>query len=291
MNLHLIDRRCFLRAGTTAIGTLAASGLPGRQGRAEPAGRLDRIGLQLYTVRHDFIRNVDETLAAVARVGYSEVELFSPYAPQGWTPGRLRSALDQAGLSAPSTHVGGNLLQNGWEKHLEAALVLGCRYIVCGSPERDALHTMRDWHELADLLNRAGEAARKAGLQLGYHNHDFEFVPVEGQIPYNVLLAKTDPALMQLELDLYWITKAGGDPLAYFERWPGRFFAVHIKDMDATPQREMSDVGAGIIDFARILAKSRDAGFKHYFVEHDKPAPPALESVRRSFAHLQELRF
>jgi hypothetical protein len=84
MNLYLIDRRCFLRAGTTAIGTLAASGLPGRQGRAEPAGRLDRIGLQLYTVRHDFIRNVDETLAAVARVGYSEVELFSPYAPQGW---------------------------------------------------------------------------------------------------------------------------------------------------------------------------------------------------------------
>jgi hypothetical protein len=94
MNLHLIDRRCFLRAGTTAIGTLAASGLPGRQGRAEPAGRLDRIGLQLYTARHDFIRNVDETLAAVARVGYSEAELFSPYAPQGWTPGKLRSALD-----------------------------------------------------------------------------------------------------------------------------------------------------------------------------------------------------
>jgi hypothetical protein len=139
MNLHLIDRRCFLRAGTTAIGTLAASGLPGRQGRAEPAGRLDRIGLQLYTVRHDFIRNVDETLAAVARVGYSEVELFSPYAPQGWTPGKLRSALDQAGLSAPSTHVGGNLLQNGWEKHLEAALVL---VLLCHKPESGPIESI-----------------------------------------------------------------------------------------------------------------------------------------------------
>jgi sugar phosphate isomerase/epimerase len=291
MDPRPIDRRRFLRAGTAAVGMLAASGFPGGQGRAEPAGRLDRIGLQLYTVRQDFGRDVDATLAAVAGVGYAEVELFSPYAPQSWTPRALRNALDRAGLSAPSTHIGGKFLRGDWGKHLEAALVLGCRYIVCGSPEREGLHTLRDWHELAGQLNRAGEAARKAGLRFGYHNHDFEFVPVEGQVPYDLLVAETDPMLMQLELDLYWITKAGGDPFTCLERWPDRFFALHVKDMDGTPERGMADVGAGTIDFPRILAKSREVGIGHYFIEHDRPAPPALDSVRRSYAYLRQLRF
>src|SRR5687768_11299234 len=111
-----MNRRRFLHAGATAIGALAASGFVSGHGHAKPASRLDKIGLQLYTVRQDFIHDVDATLAAVARVGYSEVELFSPYAPQSWKPSALRSALGRAGLSAPSVHVGGNLLRSGWNQ-------------------------------------------------------------------------------------------------------------------------------------------------------------------------------
>ncbi len=112
-----------------------------------------------------------------------------------------------------------------------------------------------------------GESCREAGLRFGYHNHDFEFETIDGQIPFDVLLDETDPGLVDFELDLFWITKGGEDPLRYFERYPGRFTLCHVKDMAAGG--EMVDVGAGGIDFAAIFARAEQAGLKHFFVEHD----------------------
>jgi sugar phosphate isomerase/epimerase len=286
-----MDRRHFLWTSSATMGGLVASRAVPAFGQSQGLRHLDTIGLQLFTVRQDFTRDANATLAAVADIGYTEVELFSLYAPEAWTTRDLRTALDRAGLAARSAHVVSALLYRGWERHLEVASALGCQYIVCATPASGERRTLRDWHEMAQLFNRVGEMARQAKLQFGYHNHDFEFARLEGQVPYDVPLTETDPALVQFELDLYWITKGGGNPLDYMSQWPGRFFAFHVKDMDATAQRGMADVGAGIIDFAKIFGHAEHAGIKHYFVEHDTPAPPAIESVRRSYAYLQKLRF
>ena len=156
--------------------------------------------------------------------------------------------------------------------------------------------TVDDWHRIAERFNQAGKAAQAAGIQFVYHNHNFEFAPLGDQLPYDLLLASTDPALVQLEMDLFWITFAGANPLDYFSRFPGRFPLVHVKDMlpkptpDATPQRVMADVGKGSIDWKRIFSHAGQAGIRHYFVEYDWP-PDALEDIRTSYAYLKQLTF
>jgi sugar phosphate isomerase/epimerase len=140
------------------------------------------------------------------------------------------------------------------------------------------------------LLNRAGEAAARAGIHFAYHNHDFEFIALDGRLPYDVLLQATAPRHVTFELDLYWITRGGQDPLAYFARWPGRFRLVHVKDSDGPPDHRMADVGSGTIDWGRIFAHGKQAGIEHFFVERDD-APEPLASIAASYAYLHKLRF
>ena len=148
--------------------------------------------------------------------------------------------------------------------------------------------TADGYKRVAELFNRAGAEARKAGLRFAYHNHDFEFAAVDDRIPYDVLLAETDPAAVEFEMDLYWVTHGGGDPLAYFARHPGRFPLVHVKDMDAA--RGMVDVGKGVIGWKQIFARRDQAGIRHYFVEHDQPPDP-FASIRASYEYLKRLEF
>jgi sugar phosphate isomerase/epimerase len=150
--------------------------------------------------------------------------------------------------------------------------------------------TLDGYRRAADQLNRAAEQARSAGMRVGFHNHAGEFAPMDGRIPYDVLLEETDPQLVWFEMDLYWIRRGGGDALAYFARHPGRFATVHVKDMDNTPERGMVDVGAGIMDFKALFARREQAGIRHFFVEHDRPTTP-LESIRTSYQYLRQLEF
>jgi sugar phosphate isomerase/epimerase len=151
--------------------------------------------------------------------------------------------------------------------------------------------TLDDWRRLGERFNQAGVAARRAGITFGYHNHDFEFAELEGRVPFDVLLEATDPTLVAIELDLYWITKGGQDPLAYLRRGSGggRYALVHVKDMDSTPARGMTDPGKGIIDFPRILSVAQEAGVRHHFVEHDNPSDP-LATARAGYRYLRSLR-
>lgn len=278
-----IDRRSFLAAlgGTTAA--LALSGSAFACATARDAGRIDRVGLQLYTVRSLMAENVERTLRQVAAVGYGEVE-FAGYFDH--PPAHLRAILDDTGLSAPSVHVGLDALEgDGWPRTIEAANIIGHHYLVVPWISPDAHRSLDDYRRLAGRLEVIGARAREAGLQLAYHNHDFEFETLDGGIPYDILV-ETDPDLVQLQLDLYWIRKAGGDPVAYFQRHPGRFPSVHVKDM--APDGTMVDVGTGVIDWPAIFDHAGTAGIRHYFVEHDQPADP-LASIRASFDHLEEL--
>ena len=272
------------------VHTLAGAGLAVACSRAaqttSTARKLDRVGLQLYTVRDVLEKDFEGTIARVAEIGYKEVE-FAGYF--GHAPAEVRAILDRHGLSAPAVHTGA-IEPNAWQASLDAAKVIGHQYIVVPWVPAERRMTLDGWKQVAADFNRAAETARAAGVQFAYHNHDFEFPRMEGQIPYDVLLENTDPKLVQLEIDLYWITKGGQDPLSYFARWPGRIPLVHVKDSAGPPEHRQVNVGAGSIDWKRIFAKRDQAGIKHFFVEHDQPPKP-FEDVAASYTYLKNLEF
>ncbi len=277
-----MNRRDFLQT------TLAAAMLPRGIAWATADRKIEKIGMQLYTVRDLMKRDFEGTLARVAAIGYQEVE-FAGYFDH--PPQTIRAALDRNGLAGISAHMEYASLGAPWPKVLEAAQVIGQSYIVCPWIEEEQRKEPDGWKRAAEAFNRAGEASLKAGIQFGYHNHDFEFHPEKslgGKLPYDVLLAETDPHLVKMQMDLCWITEGGQDPLAYFDRYPGRFPMVHVKDM--TKAHKMTEVGSGAIDWKRIFAQSEKAGIRHYFVEHDQPKDP-FESLRISHDYLKKLRF
>lgn len=277
------DRRDFLRS--LALAT-AGCALPG--GGAPPATRqVERVGLQLYTVRAPLAADVDRTLARIAEIGYAEVETAGFH---GRTAAAFRGALDAAGLRAPSAHVPLAEIRDRTAATLEAATALGARFVVLPWLDATDRRTLDQYRAVADVLNRAGEAARGAGIGMAYHNHDFELAPIDGVRPLDVLLERTQRDLVSFELDLYWAVKAGADPLAYFARWPGRFTMVHVKDSAGAPQHEMVEVGRGTIDFARLFARREEAGIRHFFVEHDNPRDP-MASIATSYQAVRGLRF
>lgn len=267
-----------------AIGLLAGAGgtivLPRFLGLAD--GDI-APGIQLYTVRAALARDAAGTLESLSRIGYREVELAGLH---GMTPQAMRSLLDRFGLSAPASHVGLSELRAGAQRVFADARALGVRYVVVPWLDASERTSISGYRTVARELNDLGRRASDAGLGFGYHNHDFELEPLDGVVPYDVLLEECDPGLVAMEMDLFWMAKGGGDAFRYFDRHPGRFRLVHVKDMSATG--EMVDVGAGTLDFTRVFARASQAGIAHAFVEHDQPADP-IASARRSHAALRTL--
>lgn len=248
-------------------------------------GRIERVGLQLYTVRSEMRRDLEGTLARVAEIGYREVE-FAGYFDR--TPAQIAALLARHSLTAPSTHIGLDQMQGDWERVAQDAAATGHTYVTVPWLAAQERKTIDDWKRTAATFNEQARLARSAGLRFAYHNHDFEFRPVGGELPFDVLLAETDPGMVWYEMDLFWIRKGGRDALDYFARHPGRFPLVHVKDMAAG--EKMVDVGAGEIDWKAIFARREEAGIEHYFVEHDEPADP-LASITASYRYLRALRF
>jgi sugar phosphate isomerase/epimerase len=280
----MLDRRSFVKLAAGAAAG-AAWGL-GQGARVSAASRgLDRIGVQLYSVRGLMQEDFAGTLEAVAAAGYDEVE-FAGYF--GREPAEVRALLERVGLAAPASHVPLAALRDDLEGTLETAKTAGHRHLVCpwlAPEERDSIARYRAH---AAFFNEVGAACREAGLGFAWHNHDFELEPIDGTVPLDVLLEETDPQLVSFEIDLYWTVHGGGDPLDYFDRDPGRFSLCHVKDR--TADGEMVDVGAGAIDFAAIFARSQQAGLEYFFVEHDEPADP-LASIAASHDYLRTLTF
>lgn len=272
-----LRRLGLMAAGTVGIGELACAQTD------VVTGPLGPLGVQLYTLRGEMAQSVDATLARVAEIGYSEVE-FAGYF--GRSPAEIRSGLAVAGLSSPAAHVDINAVIADWPHTLDIANTIGHRYLVVAFVPPEMRVSLDHWRAVADIFNRAADEARRAGIQFAYHNHDFEFVSMDGQIPFDVLCEHTDPALVQIELDLFWIIHGGGDPMAFFERWPGRVPLVHVKDR--TEDGVMTEVGAGDIDWPTIFGARVLAGIRHYFVEHDQPAE-GFASVAASYDYLSRL--
>jgi sugar phosphate isomerase/epimerase len=287
----MTTRRDFIRAGIGALGAVSvASGLTPRAIDAGAAAKqkLSHIGLQLYTMRNEMAKDFRGTLERVAAVGFDEVE-FAGYYDK--SPTEVRTILHDLKLEAPAAHVPLAALRDAWTAALDTASEIGHDYVVLAWLAPEERTSLESYRKLADLLNTRGEEAKKHDLQLVYHNHDFEFAPIDGALPYDLLLEKTDSKLVQLELDLYWIAKAGHDPIAYFMKYPGRFPLLHVKDMTKTPEHAFTEVGRGQIDFAKIFAASKLSGARHYFVEQDVTPGPPLESIKISYDYLEKLKY
>ena len=308
MSPHAMNRRTFLKtAGTVSAATLFAS----RFGWAAGEHKIekDKIGVQLYTVRYAMAKDFEGSLAKVADAGYKTVELAEFSIDGGEvhyfkkTPKEVRAVLDQHGLNAVSTHLNYKFLTPEiLPKVFEASKVLGHQYIVCPWIDEEFRSQPDIWSRACDTFNQVGEECKKAGFQFGYHNHWFEFLPVNGKLPYDVLLQGCKPDLVKMELDLCWITAAGADPVKYFENNPGRFPLVHVKDLKSLPHvtaggaqnfgdtADLTEVGSGMIDWKKIFEHSDQAGIKYYIVEHDHPQTP-FESITKSYQYLSNLRW
>ncbi len=259
-------------------------------------------GLALYTVREAMGGDAKATLKAVADAGYENIEAAS-YADgkfYNMSPADFKSYLDELGLNPISTHQGTVTLENA-DAMMAVVKAAGFEYFVIPVPPMgnfkfdQATRTMSmtgGAKNLAETLDILGEKANASGLKLLYHNHDFEFKKdAEGIVPIDYLLENCNPEFVNFQMDLYWVTKAGADPLAYFEKYPGRFKIWHVKDMDE--QGRFAPVGNGTIDFAQILAQKEKSGMEYYMVEQDmtfdglKP----LEAIKISHKGLKEFGF
>jgi sugar phosphate isomerase/epimerase len=282
-----MDRRTFARTLGALIAAPAA--LPTLAGAA-PAGRVGRVGLQLYSLRDAARQNLERTLESIAAVGYNDVELLSSMNNFDTPAARVRQMLDRYKLRAPSTHIGVEALDD-LPRQLDDAKTLGHEYLVVASFPEQRRGSLADYRYWADRLNRAGEVARKAGVWIGWHDEPYDFAVFDGQVAYDVVARATDPALVRLQLDTGNAALGGRQPLQYLERYADRYWSFHVKDVPRMSGTQDAELGKGILDLKRLLARIPRLGEKHLFVEQESyPTGDPLASVRRDYEYMRKLK-
>ncbi len=291
-----MKRRQFIQTSAMAAAALALPSFSFIEPRR-------KIGLQLYTLRDVIFKDVNGVLKQVADFGYQELEAFSYNDGKvfGKPVAEVAKMVSDLGMKMPSGHYStGRINQpnkpasvgtlvNEWEKAVSDAKILGQENMVIGYLVPDERKTIDDYKQVCELLNKNAEICKKYGIRIGYHNHDFEFMPINGQVPYDLMLKELDPKLVSMELDLYWTTFANHDPLKLFAEHPGRFEQWHVKDMRKDDRKLNADVGTGTIDFKAIFAKAKEAGFKHFYIEHDTFPGSSLESAKADAQNIKSI--
>lgn len=287
----MATRRDFLKtagllSGACLIPDFLSAALP------ESQAKLPNFGIITGNTAGKWLEeNPRAALKEIAKLGYKELEFGGDF---GMGVPELKAFLKDCGLksiagptSMASMHDEKKLL-----KDIKACQGLGQEYIVCYWPWLDGggNKSLNDWRQAANLLNKGGEICKKEGLKLLIHNHDIEFRVTEGEIPFDILVPTLNPEFVNVELDLYWVTKGNQSPETFIKKYPGRFPVFHVKDMDKTAERGFAYVGDGCIDFPSIFKLNKTAGVKHFIVEHDKPADPEL-CVKTAARYLSGLRF
>ena len=288
----MIKRREFLINAGLALGALAIA----------PSFAFDSkkraIGIQLWTLRDTLPKDVKGVLAQVGKAGFTEVETFGYSVDNGFFGTSVRdfkSILDDNGLKATSNHFDFNsMIKDGStdlvQSYVETANYLGSEYVTVPYIVSELRGTTGDaYKKLALQINKVGELCKAGGLKLAYHNHDFEFTKFGSTNGYEILLNETDKNLVDFEMDLYWVIRAGHDPLELFKKYPGRFKMWHVKDMDKVNPDWNAEIGTGTIDFNGIFAQAERAGLKRFFLEHEsnyKPNP--IESAVTSFNYIKK---
>lgn len=313
-NASQLHRRAFLAAGAAAMSAGCVTNAP----QAFFKQRKLPIGIQLYTLGPDASENFEATLKAVAGIGYTTVEL--PNA-MGRTPVQIRAVLDSSGLTCPSVHVAGrgpDSFSSDLGKLADGLRTIGARTAVMPIPNLPdhveqrptdsaalvgwfkrvlAQMTPDDWKMNADFLNEKAAVLAKSGIRVAYHNHNFGFAPLAGATGFDILMRRTDPALVTFELDAGWAVAAGVSPADLLAKYKGRFRLMHVKDLKADTKTNFAlsmdptEVGSGMIDWRALLPEAYAAGIRDFFVEQEPPfARPRIEAARISYDYLAGVR-
>lgn len=264
-------------------------------GTGDDAGKI--VGLQLYSLRNEIVKDVNGVIAKVATAGYKNVETYGYDIKNlfwGQDPKTFKKLLDDNQLVSSSGHYNPDNFLSGKgnddeiKQFIDAAKILNQEYVIIPYLPEELRKNADDYKVIADKMNKAAELCKEAGIELAYHNHDFEFQPQGAQTGYDILLKETDPSIVKMELDLYWVVRAGKDPTAIFNQSPGRFVAWHVKDMDKKDPKLNTEIGNGSIDYKKIFAESELSGVKHYIVEQENYKIDPFESIQKSCAYVKD---
>ena len=289
MNPMTMNRREFLQTtGGAVAGVALGATTASAVGCAALAPPLSRLGLELYSVRREMAKDFDRTLAAVRQIGYTDVEILWSFDNWGRSPAQMRAALDREGLKSPSAHMSPTSVLIGWERRLDDAKVIGHEYLIVPSFTSDTTKTLDHWREWADKFNQAGAVARRAGIWLAFHNEAEHMKPIDGKIPYDVFVERTDPSVVRHQLDVGNMGVGGGDPLEYLEKYKDRYWSFHLKDVKPDRSGD-TELGTGILDFRTIIAAIPNIANKPCYVEQED-MPDPLSSVKRDFEYLRNLK-
>jgi sugar phosphate isomerase/epimerase len=281
-----MKRRTFIQSAALAV---AGAGLATSAWAAPGSKYKNKIGLQLYSLRDIINKDPKGVLKSVADFGYKELETY------GYKEGVLFGMpvkeygeyVKSLGMKTISGHYGFDLLSKDWEKSCSDAKSLGQQYVVVPWLNPEHYSSLDVLKQTCAAINKGAEVAKRTGLRMCYHNHAFEFKQVEGQLMFDVMLKELDPKLVSIELDLFWVVNAGYDPIAYFEKYPGRFEQWHVKDMDKADKGRNADVGTGAIDFKKIFASAKKSGMKHFYIEQETYPGASIDSIKNSIKNLQ----
>lgn len=280
----MINRRTFVK--TISAGVAASMVFPGRLLAASPE---KLIGIQLYILHGQMKEDPVANMQKVAKIGYNAIETAG-YADRkfyGIDPVEFKVLCDDLGLIPQSSHADVNL--KNIDETIDDTINAGMTYLVLPSLDKDKRKTLDDYRKAAEEFNTIGEKCKEIGLTFAYHNHAFEFEPLEDTIPYDILLKNTDPELVTMELDIYWIIYSGAEPLDYFKRYPGRFQLFHVKDMSREPSMQSTEIGEGTIDYKTIFAKKAEAGMKYFYLEQESFEMDPFASIAISYDYLKNL--
>ena len=293
----MIKRRDFIRlTGTASAGMImasgAAAGLLDTFLQNEEAGKIKSFGLQLWTLREDFPKDPKGVLKLVADLGYKHVESFE--GPQGMFWGmkntEFKSYISGLGMTMHSAHFGG---EDNFEKKVEDAAAIGMKYLTMAweGPGK----TIDDYKRYAESFNKKGELCKKNGLRFAFHNHDYTFRLLEGQYAQDILINNTDAALVDFEMDIYWVVAAGQDPEAWFKKYPNRFRLCHIKDRAKNPGTDNGknsvELGTGSINFKQVLKTARANGMQYFIVEQEAyPNGTPIQAVQTDAEYMKKVR-
>jgi sugar phosphate isomerase/epimerase len=287
---------------------------------------LEKIGIQFFSLPKMLDEDLTGALSMLSKIGYTEVELYGPYsfsspsAIEKWnavtpslgfkgsgyfghTAKEMKKLLQENGFSIPSIHTDLDTLQTRMNKLGEASQILGNTYVVLPSIPPENRKTLDDYKKMADAFNIIGASAKKEGIKFAYHNHGYGLKEVNGQIPLELIFSHTDPSLVFFEMDLYWTTAGGGDPIQLLEKYKNRYPLMHVKDMmkkvhfsgDGGDPKQwielfpyMTTAGNGVLDLKTIITKAKENGTKHFIVEQDMVKEPEI-ALKKSFDYLASL--
>ncbi len=276
-------RRDFLKAsGTLALGSVLLPNL------TDAAGVTKRkVGLQLYTVRKEMLEDATGTLKQLAKLGYKEIEFARSEKGNyyGLQPKEIKKITQDLGMRLISGHVH---IDNDWQKSVDAAAEAEQPYLICSSMSDNA-QTIENYQRTADEFSKAAEDCKTVNIVFGYHNHESEFEKVDGKVLYDILLDRSDPALVKMELDLGWVIASGNDPVRYFNKYPGRFPLWHLKDMDKV-KKQSTEFGKGEVNIAEMFRYASKSGMKHFFVEQEEYTSTPMESLKYNYDYLKKMK-